>query len=151
MPTLLLLVTDLELMTAQIVKSILLVLILAGISLVLYKVAKSNRNQKRYWRLLFVPLLVIFINPLIESLRRDNAMLKSAQYVIGKTTGVCHVFARGKGVSFEYKIQGKVYENCNTFHPIKLEDIVVSGGKYNVRYAPQYPDQGRIDFSRRME
>ena len=78
----------------------------------------------------------------------EGSMLRSEKYVIGTTLGFCQVFAQGKGIEFQYQVEGRVYKNCIAPHPIPIDQIEVPDGRYQVRYAPRFPDKGRMDFSK---
>ncbi|MBK8501849.1 MAG: hypothetical protein IPL46_06365 [Saprospiraceae bacterium] len=150
MSHLLLFVTDLELTVSQIVKSILLVVVFVGLIINLYKVFKSPSIKIAGVRITFSFLLLISMYPVFQWIKIDGAMLVAPLYVEGRTTGMCQVFARGKGIGFEYEVSGKKYVGCDTYHPMKLEDLMVPDGYYYVRYSQNYPDQGRIDFNKRI-
>jgi hypothetical protein len=60
--------------------------------------------------------------------------------------GYCEVFARGQGIEFEYEVNGQKFRNCNTFHPVSKDSIIVPGGKYQVRYSAKFPGAGRMNF-----
>ncbi len=148
MQPLLLLITDLELFVAQVVKSILLVILLGGVLVNIKKLVKSWKTRQKYVRMGILFVLVCLVFPVFKSLRLDGALLHSSRHVIGNTVEFCQVFARGKGISFEYEIQGKTYYGCNTYHPIPIENIIVPNGKYVVRYADIAPSNGYMDFGK---
>ena len=147
---LLLLVTDQELMVAQIVKGILLVALLAGILINIRSAIRATDPKRRIWRFLLSSLLLALAVSVIRWLQIDGSILKSQQYVPGRTTGICDLFGRGKGVSFEYELDGVKYFGCSTYHPLRLDSIKVPGGYYEVRYSDKYPSRGRIDFKKNV-
>ncbi len=146
--TTLLTVTDLELLAAQTVKFILLALLGFGAGLNLYKAWKESGAKKKVLRSVIAIVFLILSIPLFRWIQIEGSLLSSHEYAIGITIGYCQVFAKGKAIEFEYEVGGKKYRNCNTYHPIPIENIIVPNGKYDVRYADKYPEKGRIDFSR---
>ncbi len=141
-------VTDEELLTSQIVKTILLVVLSAGI---IYNAFRIFRSESKIRLAINSSLLLLLSSALIlvfNEYREEASLLKNPQYTTGITSGYCDAFARGEGVEFQYEADGVSYSNCNTFHPISKDSIVVPGGKYFVRYSKQHPDKGRIDFKR---
>ncbi len=144
----LLTVTDLELTVSQIVKTILVLIIVGGVVVNLRYVYRNKKTSKKIWRIVIIIVLVILAIPILRQLQIDGALLGGSQYVKGKTLGFCSVFAKGKGIEFEYEVDGKVYINCNTYHPIPINKIIVSNGFYYVRYVKKYPEKGRIDFNK---
>ena len=78
-------------------------------------------------------------------------LLKNPEYVQGTTVGYCDVFARGQGIEFEYEVNGQKFRNCNTFHPVSKDSIIVPGGKYQVRYSVKFPGLGRMNFRLKAE
>ncbi len=141
-------VTDDELLTSQIVKTILLLIIGGSMGYNLFRVVRADTRNKKIIILLLLFLLsacMIFVS---RQYRVEAAMLKNPRYVQGTTIGYCSVFAEGQGIEFEYKINGVTYRCCNTFHPVSKESLVVPGGKYKVRYAESYPNEGRMMFKK---
>jgi len=148
MATILLAVTDLELLASQAVKFILLALLMFGVVLNLVKVWKEIKSKKKVIRGAIVIALIALALPVIRWIRIEGNLLSSSKYTIGTTIGPCQVFAKGKGIEFEYELAGKKYKNCNTFHQIPIENIIVTNGKYYVRFSEKYPENGRIDFNK---
>ena len=147
METLILSVTsDLELQAAQTVKIIFTtILVLAG-GFNLYKMTKTKQAWKRMMRLAFSIGLFLLVIPLIRLIHLEGSLLSNAQYTNGTTLGYCQEFMKGIAIEFEYKVENKTYQNCNTFHPVAKDVIQVPGGKYLVRYAENYPEKGRMMF-----
>lgn len=144
-------VTDDELLTSQIVKTILLVIVGGGIVFNLVRLFRSVAFKSKVINLIiFIFLAVIFVY-VFKVYRIEAALLKSPVYVPGTTLGYCSVFAEGKGIQFEYVLDGKRFLRCNTFHPIPKDSIKVPGGKYLVRVSKKFPDQGRMDFQKSAE
>lgn len=142
-------VTDDQLLTSQIVKTILLVIISGGI---VFNVVRLFRNvsikEKLLNGILFFALSVIFIF-VFKQYRIEAALLKASVYVPGTTIGYCSVFGEGEGIQFEYELDGRKFLNCNTFHPIQKDSIKVPGGRYLVRVTKKFPEEGRMDFRKR--
>jgi hypothetical protein len=141
-------VTDEELLASEVVKTILLILI--GVSIVynLIRLIRSGTKSRKMINLiilLFLFLLFFFVG---KEYIVEGAMLRNPQYVKGTTIGYCSVFALGKGIEFEYEINGKKFRNCNTFYPVTKDSIKVPGGEYRVRFAQKFPDNGRMDFQK---
>ncbi len=144
-------VTDEELLTSQIVKTILLIVVALGIIYNLYRVFQEDSNKKKVINVVLFSLLSVFIVFVYNAYRVEAALLKSQEYVPGITLGYCSVFALGTGIEFEYEVNGQKIRCCNTFHPISRDSIKVPGGKYIVRYSEKFPDEGRINFKVRAE
>ena len=141
-------VTDEELLASEVVKTILLILIVVGIVYNLIRVIRSGTKSRKIiniFILLFLFVLVFFVG---KEYMVEGAMLRNPQYTKGTTIGYCSVFALGKGIEFEYEINGKKFRNCNTFYPVAKDSIKVPGGEYSVRYAQSFPDKGRMDFQK---
>ncbi len=138
-------------MASQAVKFILLALLLFGVGLNLFKAWKENGARRKTIRGGIAIVLFALALPVIKRIQVEGSLLVSNEYAVGTTTGQCQVFAKGKGIEFEYEVAGKKYKNCNTYHPIPIDNIVVPGGKYYVRYAGKYPAEGRIDFNKPVE
>ena len=141
-------VTDDELLTSQIVKTILLVIIVVGIIYNLFRIARSETKGKKFINLILLIFLSIAIFFVFKQYRVEAALLKSPEYVPGTTIDYCNVFAEGQGIEFEYEVNGRKFLNCDTFHPISKDSIIVPGGKYMVRYSQKFPDKGRMDFQK---
>ena len=144
-------VTDEELLTSQIVKTILLAIIATGIAYNLFRVMRNETIGKKLANITLLSLLVVVFSFVFRQYRLEAALLKSPEYITGTTTGYCSVFAQGLGIEFEYEAKGKKFVNCNTFHPIPKKNIQVPGGKYLVRFSNKYPGKGRMDFGKRAE
>lgn len=139
-------VTDEELLTSQIIKTIVLCLAGAGIIYNLIKIIRTDSQKKRIINSIIFIILSVAVWLVMKEYRVEAALLKNPTYVQGTTVGYCEVFARGRGVEFEYEADGRKYRNCNTFHPVSKDSIVVPGGKYQVRYSKQFPGSGRMNF-----
>jgi hypothetical protein len=139
-------VTDEELLTSQIVKTILLILLSAGIIYNLFRIFKSESKLNRIINSAILALLCVAIILVFKEFREEASLLKQPKFAKGITTEYCSVFARGAGIEFEYEVNGITYRNCNTYHPIGKDQIIVPGGYYIVRYSNDYPEKGRMDF-----
>ena len=143
-------VTDEELLASEVVKTILLILIIVGIVYNLVRLVRSDSKSKKpinFFILLFLFVLIFFVG---KEYIVEGAMLRNPQYVKGTTIGYCSVVALGKGIEFEYEINGKKFRNCNTFYPVAKDSIKVPGGEYSVRFSQSFPDRGRMDFQKEM-
>lgn len=141
-------VTDDQLLTGQIVKTILLVILAGGIILNVSRILRSFSFKKNIVNLIIlITLSTIFIF-VIKAYLLEAALLRNYVYVPGITIGYCNVFAEGRGISFEYDFNGKKFHNCNTFHPLSSDSIIVPNGKYRVRVAKKFPEKGRMDFQK---
>jgi hypothetical protein len=147
----LVIVTDEELLTSQIIKAILLIVLSVGIVYKLFSLYHKKTNGKRAIKIatLFI-LLVIFVI-VFKEYALEEALLKYPKYIPGTTIGFCSAFARGEGIEFEYEISGKKFYGCNTFHPVSKDSIKVPAGKYMVRYSPEFPSLGRMNFEMKAE
>ncbi len=140
-----------ELLAAQAVKIIFVFLLLFAIG---YNALQAYRAASWGGRLLRMGFALCFLAiamPAIRWIMIEDSLLRKPRYVVGTTTGYCEAFARGKAIAFEYEVKGVVYRNCNAYHPIPADSIVVPGGRYYVRYSEKYPEWGRIDFHRKHE
>lgn len=144
-------VTDDELITSQVVKGILLCLVAGGIIYNLFKIIRSESRIRRIINSVFFIILSAAVILIFQQFRIEGALLKTPEYVQGKTIRFCNVFAVGQGVEFEYEVNGKTYRNCNSFHPVSKDSITVPGGIYMVRCTQKFPGEGRMDFSRKAE
>lgn len=144
-------VTDDELLTSQVVKGILLCLVAGGVIYNLFKIIRSESKIKRIINSVFFIILSVAIVLIFNQFRIEGALLKSPEYVQGKTIRYCNVFALGQGVEFEYEVNGQTYINCNTFHPVPKDSILVPGGIFMVRFSQKYPGEGRMDFTRKIK
>ena len=140
------LVTDEELLASQIVKTILFFVIGAGIIYNLYQLFREESKKKKAINVVLFALLSVLIVLVYKAYRVEAALLKNPEYVTGITIGYCSEFARGEGIGFEYEVNGQKFRNCNTYHPISKDSIVVPGGKYMVRYSEKFSDAGRMNF-----
>jgi hypothetical protein len=143
---LLVVITDEELFISQIVKAILLLLLTAGIIYNAYRIFRQKSKINLIFNIVILLLLSVTFVLAIKEYRVESALLKHSEYVVGTTKGYCSSFARGEGIEFEYQVNGTVYRNCNTFHPISKDSIIVVGGKYMVRYSREFPELGRMNF-----
>ncbi len=144
-------VTDEELLTSQIIKTIVLCLAGAGIIYNLIKIFRTDSGKKRAINSIIFSILSVAIFLVIKEYRVEAALLSKPEYVQGTTIGYCNVFARGQGIEFEYELNGQKFRNCNTFHPISKGSIVVPGGMYQVRYSAKFPGSGRMNFRKKAE
>ncbi len=151
MTAILLSVTDLELLAAQAVKYILLALLFFGGGLNSFKMWKAGNNRGSVIRGSLAILFFALAVAVFKWIQFEGSLLRSDEYAIGTTLGYCQVFLKGKAIEFEYDINGTTYKNCNTYHPVPVEDIVVPNGRYYVRYSKQFPERGRIDFNKAVE
>lgn len=141
-------VTDDELMVSQVVKGILITILLAGIIFNFFALSKVISTRRKIINGVLGIALLFAIFLAVKQFRIEQELLEHPVYAIGITTGYCQVFARGKGIEFEYQVDGKKYRNCNSFYPAPKDRIVVPGGKYLVRYSPKFQSAGRMDFSK---
>ena len=144
-------VTDEELLVSEVVKTILLIIISIGLILSLIRLIKSDSKSRQILNsLIFVSLsvLIFFVG---KEFLLEGAFLENSTYVRGTTVGFCSVFALGKGIEFEYEVDGKKFRNCNTFYPVSKDSLKVPGGEFSVRYVKKFPDKGRMDFQKKAE
>ena len=95
--------------------------------------------------LLFLSVLFFFVG---KEFLLELALLRESEHVTGTTTGYGPVFGLGKGIKFEYEVNGEKFVNCNTYYPISKDSIKVPAGKYSVRVAKKFPEKGRMDFKK---
>ena len=143
-------VTDEELLASEVVKTILLILILVGIVYNLIRVIRSGTNSRKIINIFILLVLFVLVFFVGKEYIVEGAMLRNPQYVKGTTIGYCSVFALGKGIEFEYEINGKKFWNCNTYYPFAKDSIKVPGGEYTVRCSQSFPDKGRMDFQKKV-
>lgn len=144
-------VTNEELLTSQIVKTILLFLLGAGIIYNVLRFIRVESKTKKIINIVILTILSALLFFVFKEYRVEAALLKKPEYVQGVTIGYCDVFARGQGIEFEYEVNGRKFRNCNTFHPVSKDSIVVPGGKYLIRYSVKFPDLGRMNFRQKTE
>ena len=141
-------VTDDELLTSQIVKTILLVILGIGIIYNIFRFVRTESGRGKFISIVILIFLFTVVGFVYKQYRIEAALLKTPLYIPGTTMGYCSAFAEGQGVEFEYEISGKKFRGCNTYHPISKDSIKVPGGKYWVRYSVEFPDKGRMDFQK---
>jgi len=149
MVDMLLAVTDQELLAGQVVKVIFALLLLFAVAYNLWRAFRAPGGFGKLLRGSLALLFLLLFLPVVRWIRIEGSLLLSPAYAAGTTIGFCEAFAKGKAISFEYEVGGRSYRNCNTYHPIPIDSIVVPGGKYYVRYSERYPEKGRIDFNRK--
>lgn len=144
-------VTDEELLTGQIIKIILLVIIGIGIVYNLFRIIRAESKGKKLANIILFLTLITAAGFVFRQYLVEAALLKSPEFITGTTIGYCDVFAEGQGIEFEYEVNGHKFQNCESFHPIPKDNIVVPGGKYLVRFSKDIPDKGRMDFEKMVE
>ena len=143
-------VTDEQLLASQIVKTILLLVISGGIIFNIDRIVRFISIRKRAINIAILCILCIALTFVIRVYRVEYALLKNPVYVTGTTIDYCNVFAEGRGIEFEYELNGIKYRNCNTFQPITIDSIKIPGGKYRVRASTSFPGKGRMDFNKKV-
>lgn len=143
-------VTDEELLTSQIVKSILLIILIAGIINNIFVIKRTGSKTVKTINLIILPFLLSLFFFVLKEFRLEASLLKQASYVPGVTIGYCNDFARGEGIEFEYFVNGQKIRNCDSFHPVSKDSLVVPGGTYRVRFTAKFPDLGRMDFRQQV-
>lgn len=141
-------VSDEQLLTSEIVKTILLVLICLGFVFNIYRIIKGESMIRRVVNFMILIFLMVSFFIVLREYRIEKALLNHPKYVTGFTTGYCSVFGEGEGIAFKYTVEGMTYIGCNTYHPISKNDITVPGGEYRVRYSDQFREKGRMIFLR---
>lgn len=141
-------VTDLELWAAQAVKAILILILFTGVVINLFRLRKAESLPKKLTRGGIAAFFILASIPVIKWFQIEGNLLSNALYTEGVTVGFCEESAKGAAIEFVYEVDSIEYNNCNTYHPLKLEDITVPGGKYLVRYSKNYPGKGRMDFNK---
>jgi hypothetical protein len=141
-------VTDLELTASQNVKIILILILIIGGLINIFRAIRVKVKSRKITRSVIAFILILLSLPVMKRYDIENQLLNHAEFTLGTTLGFCEVFAKGKGIEFNYEVGGVTYQNCNTYHPVLIADIKVPDGKYYVRYSRKYPDKGRIDFKR---
>lgn len=141
-------VSDEQLLTSQIVTTVFLCLLTAGILYNLYRVFRTKETVRRVISACIVVTLGIVAYFVVGEYEAQASLLKEARYTPGKTIGYCDVTGLGRGIRFEYSVNGTVYRLCNTVHPVPIDSVTVPGGLYMVRYSEHDPGNGRIDFRR---
>lgn len=144
-------VSDEQLLTSQIVKTILLLILAVGIIFNFIRMLRVASARKRTVNFIIFIILSFILSIVLRQYRIEAALLKSPIYVPGTTTGYCNVFAEGEGIEFKYEMDGRKFQLCNTFHPINKDSIKVPGGKYLVRVSRNFPKQGRMDFQKKID
>ena len=97
-------VTDEELLTSQIVKTILLFIVGGGIIYNLFRIVRAESKKKKAINIVILITLSVIIVFVYKEFRVEAALLKNPKYVHGTTIGYCSVFARGEGIEFEYEL-----------------------------------------------
>ena len=144
-------VTDNELLASQIVKTIFIVILSIGIIFNLIRFFKNKLRKKKIINTAGFLILSAVLLHVSRIYKEDRSLRHNSKYISGTTIGYCSQIALGAGVEFEYELGGKKYRNCNTYHPISKDSIIVPGGKYSVRVSNDYPGLGRMDFNRKAD
>lgn len=140
-------VSDEQLMTNQIVKTIFLIILSGGIVLSFYRIYKNSTLNKKLLHTVLLLIISTVFYFVLKAYKIEAELLKKPKYVIGKTVGYCKTFGKSN-IDFEYEINGKIFEGCDAYSPISPNAIIANGGKYYVRYSEKYPEKGRMDFSK---
>lgn len=141
-------VSDNELLTSQVVKAILILILAIGAIYNFYRLVKTGAAKRKRLSAIILLVLGALLFFVIKQFRMEAALLNDPKYADGITVGFCSVFARGQGIEFEYVIDGVKYKACNTYYPISKDSIIVPGGKYKVRYSDMYKGEGRMIFKK---
>lgn len=141
-------VTDDQLFVTKYVTLIAFILLLSGVAINTFKFFRADSGKKKLRRIIIIIVLALLSLPVMRVFDIENNLLNNAKYTTGTTTGYCNVFAKGEGVEFEYEVNGRIYINCNTFHPTPKDEIKVPAGRYRVRYSEKYLGKGRMDFNK---
>jgi hypothetical protein len=126
-------VTDDQLLASQIVKTILLLVISGGILFNIYRLVKFVSKRKRAINLSILIILCLALIFVVRVYLIEFALLKSPVYVTGTTIGNCNVFAEGRGIEFEYEVNGKKFRGGGIGYgpvivfPTKEEWILIKG------------------------
>ncbi len=139
-------VTDEQLLTSQIVKTVLLCLIAVGIIFNIIRIFRLQENVRRVINSCILVILCIAAYFTLKQYIIESSLLKHPEYIQGNTIGYCSVTGLGQGIEFEYEVDGQVFHNCNTYYPISKDSIKVPDGKYMVRYSAKCISEGRMDF-----
>jgi len=140
-------VSDEQLMTNQIVKSILLIILSGGIVLNIFRIFRNPTRNKKLLHIVLLLIISTIFYFVFNAYKIEAALLKNPQYIIGTTKGFCKTYGQSN-IDFEYEINGKKFEGCNTYSPIPQSSIITNGGRYLVRYSNKYPEGGRMDFTK---
>lgn len=143
-------VSDEQLMTNQIVKTILLIILSGGIVLNFYRIYKNSTLNKKLLHTVLLLIISTIFYFVFKAYKIEAELLKKPIYVVGKTIGYCNVFGKSN-IDFEYEINGKIFKGCDAYSPIPQTAIIAIGGKYYVRYSEKYPENGRMDFSKNAQ
>jgi hypothetical protein len=121
-------------------------LVLFGVMTVkmIIEAVKPTKPQERTKTILLIPVGLFFCCIGVYIILLEYNLLNNCVYVEGTTIEYCSSGKSGKGIEFEYYLNGKRYTNCNTYNPINA--IKVPGGKFKVRVSEFDPEIGRIDF-----
>ncbi len=139
-------VTDPELGAAVAVQSLIILLLLTFAMRNIVKLLKDEAKGRRYRSSAAALVLLLLLIPMVRFFDLEIHLLLGPEYTAGTTLGLCQAFARGNGIEFRYEVDGITYTNCNTFHPLTADQIDVPQGRYFVRYSPEHPEKGRMDF-----
>jgi hypothetical protein len=146
MMTILLSVTDNELLTGELFG---ILLILTGVAIFFGQIVNFIRSDTKEKKETIPYIsagagiigLGVYFYDIEHNLRTESV------YVNGVTIGFCNRGENGRGIEFEYYVNGVRYTNCNSYS----RDVLVPGGKYLVRVSSKHPDIGRIDYEKRVE
>lgn len=141
-------VTNDQLLASVYVTLLFIIVLACAIGINTYRLIMKNRPLKgKLVSILMILGGIIGISLSYPHYKVEDALLNNYQYITGTTTGFCDVPLRGEGISYNYEWNGKLYYGCRTFHPIERNQIIANGGKYQVRFTSDFPEEGRMDFS----
>jgi hypothetical protein len=132
---------------AGMIFGIIMAIIFGFASIVMFFEMKSQKTRKQILgKLPYVLIGLLFCGVGIYIYLLEYNILTNYQYVEGTTIGYCNPGESGRGIEFEYILNGQRYTNCNTYNAINK--IKVPGGKFKVRVSEFAPSIGRIDFDK---
>lgn len=143
-------VSDEQLLTSQIVKTVLLCLVGLGIVFNLFRIVRNKEKVKRIINGFLLLILIGVAYFAIKEYRLEASLLKQPKYAEGTTLGPCSVAGLGQGIEFEYEVNGMTIHGCSTYYPVSRDSIVVPGGRYMVRYSDKFIEEGRMDFNKKV-
>lgn len=123
-------------------------LLLFGVTTVkmIIEAVKPTKPLERTKNIVLIPVGLLFCCIGVYIILLEYNLLNNYVYVEGKTVEYCNSGKWGKGIEYEYYLNGKRYTKCDAYNPINA--IKVPGGRFKVRVSEFDPEIGRIDFEK---
>ncbi len=138
-------VTDEQLLVSIIAGTTIIMAAIFGIFLNVYNLTKKNKQRNKAVRIVLLAIFIGIIILLFPEVRSNYSLYKNNKTISGKVIGFCKTSRGDDAVSFEYSVDGKTYNNCNSYFPFPKDSIKINSS-YPIRVDVTHPESGRIVF-----